>query len=85
MAIRVGVSGVTTKKVAVTGSNTLVKKINVGTPVRRVVSGQKSLAGLTDVDLTAKQDGSVLVYNTSSEKWKATLDLEKQNINGGSY
>jgi hypothetical protein len=85
MAIRVGVSGVTTKKVAVTGSNTLVKKINVGTPVRRVVSGQQSLEGLRDVDVTGKQNGSILVYSEANEKWEATLDLEHQNINGGSY
>ena len=36
MTVRVGVSGVTTKSVAVSGSTTQVKKVVVGTPVRRV-------------------------------------------------
>lgn len=67
------------------GNNTIVKKITVGRPVRRVAQATGSLSGLNDVDATSAVNGSVLVYNSSSEKWVATLDLEEQNINGGSY
>jgi len=85
MAIRVGTLGTTTKTVAVTGSNTQVKQVVVGTPVRRVTGGSFALSGLPDVDVTNITQGSVLVYETSTNKWTATLDLEEQNINGGSY
>lgn len=85
MAIRVGTLGTTTKTVAVTGSNTQVKQVVVGTPVRRVTGGSFALSGLPDVDVANITQGSVLVYETSTNKWTATLDLEEQNINGGSY
>ena len=85
MAIRVGTLGTTTKTVAVTGSNTQVKQVVVGTPVKRVTGGSFALSGLPDVDVTNITQGSVLVYETSTNKWTATLDLEEQNINGGSY
>ena len=74
------------KQSVVVGSDqqTIVKQIVVGRPVRRVASGS-SLAGLADIDVTGKVNGSVLVYNSTTQKWTATLDLENQNINGGSY
>jgi hypothetical protein len=43
------------------------------------------LSDLSDVDLTQKTDGSVLVYNQSDEKWSATKTLEKQIVNGGNF
>lgn len=85
MAIKVGVSGVTTKSVAVSGSTTQVKKIVVGTPVRRVNSAT-NLNNLADVDVTNLQNGSLLVYNTTSSKWVATKELgDSQQLNGGSF
>jgi len=89
MAVKVGVSGVTTKSVAVAGSTTQVKKIVVGTPVRRVSSAAASIGGtiqsIGNVDSTNLQDGSTLVYSTASSKWVATVDLENQNMDGGSF
>ena len=87
MAVKVGVSGVTTKSVAVAGSTTQVKKIVVGTPVRRVRTSAEdaSLTGLSDVVNTNLQNGSVLVYSASSSKWVATNDLDDQAMDGGSY
>jgi len=68
-------------------SSTSVKKIVVGTPVRRV--NQQTLVAELDnienVNTSNKTDGSVLVYNASESKWQATLTLEKQNVNGGQY
>ena len=85
MAIQVGVSGTTVKTVAAAGSNTQVKKVVVGTPVRRVTSGAFSINNLGGVDIIGAVNGSVLVYNGTSANFEAKLDLEEQNINGGSY
>jgi hypothetical protein len=38
-----------------------------------------------DVDITNIQNGSVLVYATQSDKWKATVLLDTQNIECGQY
>jgi hypothetical protein len=85
MAIKVGVSGVTTKTVAVSGSTTQVKKVVVGTPVRRVNSAT-SLQNLSDVDAVNPVDGSLLIYNSSRNKWVATKEIgDGQNLNGGSF
>jgi len=64
---------------------TQVKKVTVGTPVRRVNSESGSIDRIDGVDTSGKTDGSVLVYNTSSENFEATTILEKQIINGGQY
>ena len=50
-----------------------------------------TLAGLNDVDISGGlSNGMVLVYNTSTNKFEATLDLTPGNtqnldINGGSF
>jgi len=86
MAVRVGATTATTRNVKVVGNNTQVKKVVVGTPVRRIAQDVNvSIANATDVDITGITDGTVLVYNASRAKWVATLDLEDQNINGGTY
>ena len=85
MAIRVGVSGVTAKTVAVAGSTTQVKKIVVGTPVKRVSGSNVTIDGLGGVYTTGKVNGSLLIYNSTTSLWTASTDLENQNINGGSY
>ena len=67
------------------GNTTLVKRIVVGTPVRRVTEATSNINQLTGIDTSDKVNGSVLVYNASNSLWEATLDLEQQNINGGSF
>ena len=67
------------------GNTTIVKNIIVGRPVRRIVEDPGNIDQLNGVNTTNKVNGSVLVYNASNELWEATLDLEEQNINGGSY
>jgi|TARA_Y100001970_G_scaffold241641_1_gene305372 hypothetical protein len=49
-----------------------------------------SLSELSDVDASNLQNGMVLVYNVSTQKWSATLELSPGNtpdldINGGSF
>ena len=52
------------------------------------VSG--SLSGLDDVNISNAQNGMVLVYNSSTQQWDATLELtpgasQNLDINGGSF
>ena len=52
------------------------------------VSG--SLAGLDDVNISNAKNGMVLVYNSSTNQWDATLELtpgasQNLDINGGSF
>ena len=53
--------------------------------------GGGTLGGLSDIDISGGvSNGMVLVYNASSSKWEATLDLtpgntQNLNINGGSF
>ena len=71
--------------VAVAGTTTQVKKVIVGTPVRRVTSGAFNINNLGGVSTEGAINGSLLIFNATSAKWEASLDLEEQNINGGSY
>jgi hypothetical protein len=45
------------------------------------------IEGLEDVDVSTsgKQNGSVLVYRTTTNKWTATTVLDAQDITGGHY
>jgi len=64
---------------------TQVKKVVVGKPVRRVRPATNTIGELSNVDLSNLQDGSVLVYNQTTTNFESTLNLEKQNVNGGNY
>lgn len=48
-------------------------------------SGPSFITSAGDVDATALQDGSVLVYKSSSLMWTATTTLDQQNLEGGHY
>ncbi|MAG49573.1 hypothetical protein CMO86_09995 [Candidatus Woesearchaeota archaeon] len=53
--------------------------------------GGGTLGGLSDVDISGGvQNGMVLVYNASTSKWEATLELtpgatQNLDINGGNF
>lgn len=67
---------------------TLVRKITVGKPIRRLNlagSGTGSIGELVNVDITGATTGSVLVFNEETGNFEATTLLESQNINGGQY
>lgn len=68
-----------------TDNRTYVASVTIGRPVRRVVQTSASIDGLQGIDTTNKTDGSILVYNSTTEKFEATTELEKQTVNGGSY
>ena len=49
-----------------------------------------TLMGLSDVDVSGAQNGAVLVYNSSTSKFEATLELtpgttQNLDINGGNF
>ena len=67
------------------GNTTIVKKIVIGTPVRRVSEAALNINNLDGINTSNRVNGSVLVYNSTNSLWESTLDLEQQNINGGSY
>lgn len=67
------------------GNTTIIKKIIIGTPVKRVSEAALNINNLDGIDTSNRVNGSVLVYNSTSTLWESTLNLEQQNINGGSY
>jgi hypothetical protein len=77
--------GTTRATVVSSGSTTQVKKVVVGTPIRRVSGGSGNINNITGINTQGAVNGSLLVYSSSSGVWEASLDLEEQNINGGSY
>jgi hypothetical protein len=72
-------------KVISTDQTTIVKQVKIGTPVRRVTGGSFSINSISGVDTSGKQDGSVLVYNATTSNFEATLNLDKQLVNGGNF
>lgn len=47
--------------------------------------GPNSITAAQDVDATNLQNGSVLVYKTTTSKWTSTTTLDSQNMEAGEY
>lgn len=69
-------------------------KVKVNTPITQntVVSvgvqgpsGVTALNRATDVDLTNLEEGSVLVYKMTTNKWTSTTTLDAQDMEGGEF
>ena len=85
MVIRVSAEGTTTVKKVVSDNTTIVKRVVVGTPVRRVSSGAFNIDNIGGVITAGAENGSVLVYDGSDGKWHAQKTLEDTNITGGQF
>lgn len=53
-------------------------------------AGSLALSELSDVDASNLQNGMILVYNSTTQKWTATLEATPSNeqnlvINGGTF
>tara|TARA_A100001035_G_C27558290_1_gene397370 strand:+ start:455 stop:694 length:240 start_codon:yes stop_codon:yes gene_type:complete len=73
------------KKVEVLDT-TQIKRITIGTPVRKVTGAQAQEVGdLTNVDTTATVDNSVLQYNAFTAKYEAVTTVEGLTIDGGTF
>jgi hypothetical protein len=53
---------------------------SVGNP-----STVNSVADIADVDLASLNNGAVLVYKTTTNKWTSTTTLDAQNMEGGEF
>lgn len=45
----------------------------------------KNIEELNDVDLSNKEDGSLLIYDANQNKFLASTLLDKQKVNGGHF
>lgn len=60
---------------------TLVRKITIGTPIRRVTgAAAQTLEDLTDITITGLTDGDILQYNAATGKWN-----NESEIDGGTF
>ena len=48
-------------------------------------ASQTGISGLADVDALLPNNGSVLVYKTTTNKWTSTTTLDAQNMEGGEF
>jgi hypothetical protein len=62
-----------------------VRRITVGTPIRRVTRSAIGMEDIRNIDFSNLQNGSIMVYNSATANWTSTLNLENQNISGGQY
>jgi hypothetical protein len=85
MAIRLTPDGVTKVKKVTSDNTTIVKKVTVGTPVRRVASGEFNINEIGGVITAGAETGSVLVYNGETGQWTSRKTLTDTNITGGQF
>lgn len=80
MAIRVRSDGTTTNVNNVASKGiTIVKRVTVGKPVRKVNTAVVSIDNLSGVDTSGVQNEYILQYNSSSQKWEA---VENEGVGG---
>lgn len=80
MAIRVRSDGTTTSVNNVASKGiTIVKRVTVGKPVRKVNTAVVSIDNLSGVDTSGVQNEYILQYNSSSQKWEA---VENEGVGG---
>lgn len=48
-------------------------------------AGLNLISTAADIDASNKQNGSILVYKTITNKWTSTTVLDSQNMEGGEY
>ncbi|WP_339118987.1 hypothetical protein [Halomonas sp. BMC6] len=59
-----------------------VKVASVGT---QGVPGPHIISGAVDTNLDSRQEGSVMAFSESSQKWESTNELRNIKINCGSF
>ena len=65
---------------------THIRKITVGTPVRKVTGAQaQTLGDLTNVDLSNLSANAIIQFNSSTGKFEATIEPDGIEINAGSF
>ncbi len=65
---------------------THIRKITVGTPVRKVTGAQaQSIGDLTDVDLSNISAFAILQFNSATGKFEATTEPDGLEFDAGSF
>ena len=64
------------------GQRQAVKVLTTGTISG---GGSNSLESLTDTDISNKQNGQLLIYESSSGRWKNSSTVLEANVDGGVY
>jgi hypothetical protein len=65
---------------------TIVKKITLGVPVRKVTGAAAQSAGdLTDVDVTGLADKGILQYNINTAKFEVTTAPTGLTLSAGNF
>jgi hypothetical protein len=85
MVIRLSPDGITKVKKVTSDNTTIVKKVTVGTPVRRVSSGAFDIDAIGGIVTQGAETGSVLVYDGDTDQWVARKTLTDTNITGGQF
>tara|TARA_R100000479_G_scaffold107420_1_gene53868 strand:- start:479 stop:694 length:216 start_codon:yes stop_codon:yes gene_type:complete len=69
-----------------TSSVTLVKKITVGVPIKKVTGAAAQVIGdLTDVDTSALVNDGILQFNSTTGKFEVTTLPQSLTFTGGSF
>ena len=69
-----------------TSSVTLVKKITVGVPIKKVTGAAAQVIGdLTDVDTSALVNDGILHFNSTTGKFEVTTLPQSLTFTGGSF
>jgi hypothetical protein len=76
--------------IKVVSGSTQVKQVTVGSPVRivrRVKAGDFQFGSIDGIDIAAAEDGSMLVYNGTTENFEAKVEVSNPNtkFNGGNF
>lgn len=79
------VSSTESTTVVVDSSESTTSVSQVG--IQGTSAAEIPLSSNTEVDVATngKENGSVLVYRTTTNKWTATTTLDAQNMEGGHY
>lgn len=67
------------------GINVLLSNRRQQVLINQAEATVRRLDDLIDVDTTNKVEGSILVYNSTTQLFETTLFLTNQTIDGGSY
>ena len=76
-----------TIKVNVNKSNSLrvTTKSQDNLKIKTSTISSNSISSLNDIDVSNLQDGSILIFSTSSGKWESETLLNKQTVECGQY
>jgi hypothetical protein len=70
---------------AVITQTTEIQAVVTGIMGPRGPRGAGSFAEMSDIDLTSLGSGSLLIYNTQTQKWTATTLLDQQTVESGQF